>query len=153
MKIPNQLLGSWAGPAMGRGAATSPARVTAQLVTHGRDHPLPAAPMSTGAAVCSRASEILKDLHYHCHIHIFLSSRAGMAPPCLCPHGPPQPTETCHGVGLPCCGFGCLWKVKAEPDAENLHFMGNFSIYFTLALEKKPLKQPQPLLLLVARGV
>lgn len=40
---------------------------------------------------------------------------------------------------------------KAEPDAENLHFMGNFSIYFILVLEKT-LKRSQPLLLLVSYG-
>lgn len=46
----------------------------------------------------------------------------------------PQPTQICDGDAM-------LWawlfmESKAEPDAENLHFMGNFSIYFVLALEK-----------------
>lgn len=52
--------------------------------------------------------------------------------------GPRQPTWIRDGGALL---QACLFmESNAEPDAENLHFMGNFSIYFTLALEKKKKK-------------
>lgn len=137
MKIPTQLLGSWAGPAAGQGAAVSPARVLGQLGTRGHSH---ASPGSTRARRRSHASQVLRHRHHHSHIRIFSSSCAEAVPPRRCPRGPPQPTQIRHGDAVSRARL--FMESKAEPDAENLHFMGNFSIYFILALEK-PLKPSQ----------
>ena len=136
MKIPNQLLGSWAGSVVGRGAATNPARVPAQPGTHASPRPWPCITGSPRKHRCSRDLEILKYLQRHSHIPYFsqLLCRDGTAVPM--PTWAPQPTQVRDGDAV--LRAWLFMGSEAEPDAENLHFMGNFSIYFILALEKNP---------------
>lgn len=106
----------------------------------------PQTPVQLPAAVIRRYSSISNAIP----ISIFFSAPVpGWHQHARAHTGPPQPMRICDGDAV--LQAWLFMESKAEPDAENLHFMGNFSIYFILVLEKT-LKRSQPLLLLVSYG-